>query len=139
MDSKLTLNISRNSVPEVRPKIFPIYIYIPRARDTLISRVRTAGGEPADPDKTSHERHYLIDFARAEVSWRMAQVGLVLPPCPCLPPPFIPQPLPFLPSPQTVRRGCDVDISRCAGDVQRARFGTLRLLYVEGVGMEFRH
>lgn len=96
-----------------------------------------------DPDKTSHERHYLIDFARAERKFpvAMAQVGLVPPSCSLLSSPsIILQPLSFLPcSPQTVRRGCNEDALRCAGDEQRARFGTLRLLYVEGVGIEFRH
>jgi len=72
-----------SSIPEVRQDIPCIHIYTPRVRDTLISHVKTAGGERADPDKTSHERHYLIDFARAERKFPVAQVELVPPLCPC--------------------------------------------------------
>lgn len=94
--------------------------------------MKSAGG---DPDKTSHERHCLIDFARAERKFPgsgRARASLV-----SLPPPLSCSPFRSFAAdcPKGVRREC----SRCAGDEQRARFGTLRLLYVEGVGIEFRH
>lgn len=96
-----------------------------------------------DPDKTSHERHYLIDFARAERKFPGDGSGRACTSPVSLPlrypaAPFVPS---FLPSfaADCPKRGCNEDTSRCAGDEQRARFGTLRLLYVEGVGIEFRH
>lgn len=88
-----------------------------------------------DPDKTSHERHSLIDFARAERKFPSDGSGRARASLVSLPLRY--PAAPFVPSFATVRRGCDEDILRCAGDEQRARFGTLRLLYVEGVGIEF--
>lgn len=138
LDSKLTLNISRNSIPEVRPKVFPIYMLHVFATPSLATwrpqQESLRSGSWQDVTRTS-----LSDRFRArgeEVSWRRLRSSSCLP---CVPVPATSQPLSFLPSPRTVRRGCDEDISWCAGDEQRARFGTLRLLYVEGVGIEFRH
>lgn len=110
IDSKLTLNISRNS--HSWGKIQGIPIYAPRVRDTLISHVKTAGGESVEWILT--RRHTSVTIwsisraRRGSFLWRWLRSGSCLP---AILPLHYPA-APFVPSlfaadcPKGVRRGC---------------------------------
>lgn len=98
LDCKLTRNISGNSVSRGKTQGMP-YIYVPRARDTLIS-ARTAGGEPAEWILT--RRHTSVTI------WSISRArkfpgdgsgrGLALPSRVSLPLRYPAEPLPTVPS-----------------------------------------